>query len=402
MRLSPTYERYARAIRGETLPVALVDLDAVDRNVEALTAPLARHGKTLRIATKSLRSVALLRYVAARAPAVIRGLLCFSPREACYLADEGLDDLLVAYPTAQASETSAVAATVARGKRVALTADDAMHLEVAAAAARAAGIRMPIVVDVDVSYRPFGARVSIGVKRSPLHDPEAVADFAERVARHPDLTLAGLLAYEAHVAGVPDDAAAPVVDAAKRAMKRRAMTAARAQRAEIVRALARRGLSVDLFDGGGSGSVSESSEDPSLTEIAAGSGFVDSHLFDGYRGVSLSPAAHFALSITRRPGPGLVTCQSGGFIASGASGRDRSPIVAWPEGLALTQLEGAGEVQTPVRVPPDFALGIGDPIFFRHAKAGELAEHFPEYLLVRGDRIEARAPTYRGAGRCFH
>jgi D-serine deaminase-like pyridoxal phosphate-dependent protein len=58
-------------------------------------------------------------------------------------------------------------------------------------------------------------------------------------------------------------------------------------------------------------------------------------------------------------------------------------------------------VQTPLTVPENVALRPGDPVFFRHAKAGELAEHFNEYLLVRGEVIEARAPTYRGIGKCF-
>ena len=64
-------------------------------------------------------------------------------------------------------------------------------------------------------------------------------------------------------------------------------------------------------------------------------------------------------------------------------------------------MEGAGEVQTPLRVPAGVRLELGDPVFFRHAKAGELAEHVPEYLLVRGDQIEDRAPTYRGMGACY-
>jgi D-serine deaminase-like pyridoxal phosphate-dependent protein len=64
-------------------------------------------------------------------------------------------------------------------------------------------------------------------------------------------------------------------------------------------------------------------------------------------------------------------------------------------------LEGAGEVQTPVALPAGCAVALGDPLFFRPAKSGELAEHFDEYLLVRGDRIEARALTYRGLGRRF-
>ena len=114
------------------------------------------------------------------------------------------------------------------------------------------------------------------------------------------------------------------------------------------------------------------------------------------------PAAYFALQVVRISDPGFVTCHGGGYIASGATGADRSPIPAAPGGLHLVPMEGAGEVQTPLAVSRDAPpLAIGDPIFFRHAKAGELAEHFREYVLVRGDRVVGRAPTYRGLGRCF-
>jgi D-serine deaminase-like pyridoxal phosphate-dependent protein len=161
-------------------------------------------------------------------------------------------------------------------------------------------------------------------------------------------------------------------------------------------------MRIPLFNGGGTGSAGWSAADPSLTEVAAGSGFLDSHLFDGFRGLTLKPAAFFALQVTRRPGPGLVTCQGGGFIASGPPGQDRLPVPWLPEGLGLLGLEGAGEVQTPLSVPPGLAIDLGAPVLFRHAKAGELAEHFESYALIRGERVEARAPTYRGLGRCFH
>jgi D-serine deaminase-like pyridoxal phosphate-dependent protein len=69
--------------------------------------------------------------------------------------------------------------------------------------------------------------------------------------------------------------------------------------------------------------------------------------------------------------------------------------------LRLLSLEGAGEVQTPLEVRHGHSLRPGDPVFFRHAKAGELAEHFTKYLLVRGARLEASALTYRGLGECF-
>lgn len=328
--------------------------------------------------------------------------MAFSPAEARYLASEGFDDVLVAYPTALALDAAHVAAANASGATVSLAVDAVEHLDAAERAAKHAGTRIPIVIDIDTAYRPVGKRIVVGVKRSPLSTPEATADLAQRVLERPSLRLEGLLAYEAHVAGVADDSrGGRVMDAAKRAMKRLAVKQIADRRRAIRDELARRNIEITLFNGGGTGSISTSSEDDALTEVTAGSGFLCSHLFDGYRGLSLEPAAFFALQVTRRPGSNLVTCQSGGFVASGASGRDRSPLPWLPFGLELTDLEGAGEVQTPLSVPDGTNLGLGDPVFFRHAKAGELAEHLTEYLLIRGDRIESRAPTYRGAGKCF-
>ena len=100
----------------------------------------------------------------------------------------------------------------------------------------------------------------------------------------------------------------------------------------------------------------------------------------------------------------MVTCLGGGYVASGEAGPDRLPVPAFPAGASLLPLEGTGEVQTPLllpTLPTGSEVKLGDPIFFRHAKAGELAEHFNEYLLIRGDRIVERTPTYRGLGRCF-
>jgi D-serine deaminase-like pyridoxal phosphate-dependent protein len=400
---SDLYRRYRDALRDEPLPVALVDLDALERNIDAVVAPVRERGKTVRVASKSVRCPALLRRIAARGGAAVRGIMAYSPSEACFLVHEGFDDILVAYPTTQRQDARIVAAAIANGARVTLAADAPEHLTVASAAGAEAGIRVPVVVDIDVSYRPLGERVHIGVRRSPLREPGEVANLAEHVAKDAHLAFAGLLAYEAHLAGIPDlDAASPLAAAAKRALKARAREPVREQRRAIVRELERRGLHAPLFNGGGTGSVAWSADDPSLTEVAAGSGFLDSHLFDGYEGLALQPAAFFALQVTRRPTPDLVTCQSGGFIASGGAGADRLPVPYLPEGLTLLGLEGAGEVQTPLVVPPGLRLELGDPVFFRHAKAGELAEHFATYLLVRGDRVEERVPTYRGRGRCFY
>jgi len=96
-----------------------------------------------------------------------------------------------------------------------------------------------------------------------------------------------------------------------------------------------------------------------------------------------------------------VTVAGGGLVASGPSGTDRLPVPWLPPGLRLTALEGAGEVQTPLRGPAAATVAVGDLVWFRHGKSGELAEHTAEVLLLRGDRIEDRVPTYRGTGNTW-
>jgi D-serine deaminase-like pyridoxal phosphate-dependent protein len=222
-----------------------------------------------------------------------------------------------------------------------------------------------------------------------------VVALAVQIARLPELRFDGIMAYEAQIAGLADRGVA------KRALKRLSRPRVIESRAEIVRALTARGLAPALVNGGGTGSLDANTHERVLTEIAVGSGFLASHLFDGYRGLSLRPAAFFALQVVRKPAPGIVTCHGGGWVASGAAGRDRLPRPVLPRRLALLDLEGAGEVQTPLRVPWGVDLALGDPVFFRHAKAGELAEHAREYILVRGDTAVETTPTYRGMGKCF-
>jgi D-serine deaminase-like pyridoxal phosphate-dependent protein len=185
----------------------------------------------------------------------------------------------------------------------------------------------------------------------------------------------------------------------KRALKRRSRPSVERSRNDVVEALREAKLPPTIVNGGGTGSVGWSSAEGALTEITVGSGFLVGHLFDYYADLKLDPALFFALQAVRRPAPGMVTCHLGGYVASGAVGPDRLPLPWLPKGCRLLPMEGAGEVQTPLEVPVDVPLGA--PIFFRPAKSGELAERFNEYLLVRGDAIVERAPTYRGLGRAF-
>jgi D-serine deaminase-like pyridoxal phosphate-dependent protein len=133
-----------------------------------------------------------------------------------------------------------------------------------------------------------------------------------------------------------------------------------------------------------------------VTEVTAGSGLYGPALFDAYRAWRPKPAAYFATAVVRRPAPGMVTVHGGGWVASGPAERSRLPRPVLPDGFSLVSTEGAGEVQTPLIGPAADTLHIGDRVWFRHAKAGELCEHVDVLHIVGPDTVERTVPTYRG------
>lgn len=395
------YRRLQRAIEGEPLPCAVVDLDALDRNARTLNAIAGDKGKALRLASKSVRCPRLLRHILDGGAGVVRGLMTYTATETAFLASQGFDDLLLAYPTAQRSDAELLARLSAEGKLVSVVCDHEAQLDALDSAARAAGSTLRVIIELDVSYRPVGG-VQLGSLRSPLGDVAAVVAFAERVRARRNLAVYGIMAYEGHIAGSTDkNPLTPWMNVPKRAVKLLSRHKVERARADAYAALQRAGHEVKVLNGGGSGSLRWASAEDALTEVTAGSGYLDSQLFSYYRDLDLEPAAYFALQVVRKPAPGVLTCHGGGYVASGEAGLDRLPTPALPEGGTLRGFEGAGEVQTPVLLPKGVDVPLGAPYFFRHAKAGELAEHFNQYLLVRGDRVVEKAPTYRGLGHCF-
>jgi D-serine deaminase-like pyridoxal phosphate-dependent protein len=386
---------------GARLPAAWVDLDAFDENARRLAALARRPGLTVRVASKSLRVPALLKRVLASSP-VYRGLMCFSAEEAVKLAGEGFDDLLVAYPTLQPAALAALAGLHARGRKVSLVADSAEGLAALEAAVPASAAPFPVLLEPDLSRRV--GPLCLGVRRSPLREVSAVVELAEQIRdRHPRLRFQGLMAYEAQVAGLPDRSLVknPILNGAAALIRRDGARFAARRRAQLAEALVKRGFALEIFNGGGTGSLSWATTEPALTELTAGSGLFAPHIFDGYSNLDLRPALFFALEAVRRPEPGWIACAGGGYVASGEPGVDRLPKPVFPEGAELSPTEGCGEVQTPLKASGADELALGASAVFRPTKAGELAERFNEYHLVRAGRVEGSVPTYRGLGWCF-
>jgi D-serine deaminase-like pyridoxal phosphate-dependent protein len=377
-------------------PLVIVDLDAFDANA----ADLARRadGKPIRLASKSVRVPALIER--ALATPGFSGVLAYTLREALWLERQHLaDDIVVAYPTVDLSALAELVASPSTAARVTLMVDDVAQLDLVDSIRSSHAVRVRVALDVDAGLR-FGGQ-HVGPKRSPLHDAGDVIRLARHVTERAGFQLVGVMTYEGQVAGVPDDVPS---QRARSLVVRRLKTASLTQLAERRRVIAEQlGALVDLefWNGGGSGSVQTTAADPVVTEVAAGSGLLVPTLFDHYRSFRPRPAAFYGLPVTRKPSQEMATVHGGGFIASGPVGADRAPVPWSPPGLHLTSLEGAGEVQTPLTGHPAALLRIGDLVWFRHAKAGELFEHATVVRLLAGDSFVDEVPTYRGCGHAW-
>ncbi|MFG2891603.1 amino acid deaminase/aldolase [Streptomyces sp. NPDC048248] len=391
--------RYSRATAHLDAPLAVVDLQAFDANA----ADLVRRskGKPIRVASKSVRCRALLERVLARDG--FAGIMSFTLGESLWLARSGFTDILLAYPSADRAGYAELTAGPKLAGSVTVMVDDPVQLDLIDAARPAGGgEEVRVCLELDTSYRVLGGKVRVGARRSPLRTPAQLAALARTVARRPGFRLVGLMAYEGHVAGVGDEVAGkPVFSRAIRVMQAAARKELAQRRWEAVRAVRAVAPGLEFVNGGGTGSVQHTAAEAAVTEIAAGSGLYVPRLFDNFRSFSGRPAALFAQPVVRRPGPGVVTVLGGGYPASGAAGADRLPVPYLPAGLSYDPQEGPGEVQTPLLGPAADTLRIGDKVWFRHAKAGELCERFAALHLIDGDRVVETVPTYRGEGHTF-
>ncbi|HKG35402.1 MAG TPA: amino acid deaminase/aldolase, partial [Solirubrobacterales bacterium] len=344
----------------------------------------------------------LLDRILARDPG-FAGLLTYTLPETLWLAEQGYEDLLIAYPTADSSALADLAVRSAANPDAApvVMVDSVAHLELIESVLGTGAAPVRVCMDVDAGWRALGGRVKVGPKRSPVHSVEDAVALAHEIERRPQVRLAGVMAYEGQIAGLGGrPPGRRLRGAAIRFMQRRSAAELRERRAAIVAAV-REVADLELVNGGGTGSLEITAAEDAVTELAAGSGFYAPVLFDHYDNFRLTPAAAFALPVVRRPGRAVATALGGGYLASGAGDAVRLPTPWLPEDLKLDPDEGAGEVQTPVLGDAADRLRVGDRVYFRHTKAGELCERFDRLYLVEDGEIADEVPTYRGEGKTF-
>lgn len=363
----------------------------MESNARAVVARAG--GLPIRVASKSLCSVEALRYTLSFDG--FQGILAFSIPEVIALVGEGFTDIVVAYPSVNRPALAQLAADEKLRATITVMVDETAHLDLLDSLG-AGPVR--VAIDLDCTLRlpteKLGALV-LGPRRSPLRTPEQVAAFARDIVGRPNLKLVGMMAYEGQVASVADGETGPV-GAVKRWIRTRSLNDLAPRRAACI-AAAREVADLE-FVNGGTGSLHESAAEGTLTELAAGSGLYTPAIFDRFTALEHRAAAFFVCQVSRIPAPGWATVNSGGWIASGPPAADRVPVPVLPVGLKYSATEGAGEVQTPLHGCAVKNVNVGDLVWFRHAKAGEMTENVDSLLAVRHDGTVEEWSTYRGKG----
>lgn len=391
------YQYYKTAFDGQPFPYAFVDLDLFDENVRQIAD--RSNGKKIRVASKSMRCASLIQRVLDSNP-IYQGIMGYSVSEAVWLSQQGFDDILVGYPNWHEEPIRQFCEDIKKGKKLYLMVDLKEHIEHLNELGKKFDTVIPICIDVDMTTTYPGIR--FGVWRSSINNVEQALALHQVIKQSPNVRLDGYMGYEAAIAGMgdqyPGKAAQNMV---VKLIKNHATKAVAKRREDTVKALQADGAEFVFVNGGGTGSLEWTTDESVVTEATVGSGFYSSGLFDNYSNFYHYPSVAYAVEIVRHPRADIWTCHGGGYTASGGVGADKIPKPYLPKGAKLIEQEGAGEVQTPVVYSGPEQLSIGDPIYLRHSKAGEVCERFKQLLVIENGKVTGHYPTYRGDGQCF-
>lgn len=395
MRL-PDYSYYKNILKDQKLPLAFLDIDLFERNISDIAS--RANGLPIRIASKSLRCIKVLRHILKNK--AFDGIMAFTGSEANYLIEQGFDDILMGYPICEIEEIKQLCTHSKQGKKIVLMTDSVYHFQMINDIAKKLNVIQPVCIDVDMSMDLPG--LHFGVLRSPITSVQAFKNLVDNHKDFPNIKIVGIMGYEAQIAGLGDNVEGKVLmNNIIKILKQKSIKELSKRRALCVQYLQSIGIEPTLVNGGGTGSIESTHNESWVTEVTVGSGFYSPALFDNYSDFKHLPALAYALRIVRSPQKNYFTALGGGYIASGSVGIDKQPKPYLPSNIKLTENEGTGEVQTPFKYIGKENLAIGDPVFFRHAKAGELCERFQNLTILKDGKIIDNWNTYRGDNQCF-
>ncbi|MFK7873127.1 MAG: hypothetical protein AB8C84_08140 [Oligoflexales bacterium] len=367
------------------LPSAIISEEIFEENLDFCCEHANKFNKKIRIASKSIR-IPLLLEKALQRPEVI-GIMSYDPWETLKLVENGFQNILLAYPLHSQKAMEAIIQCYEKGVKVIVMIDDPEGMR-AYQKWWTLEESLHICFDIDISIRKkiLNHTIHLGVRRSPAHALIGFKNLLKELKKYKKLELKGVMTYDAHIAGLTDfNKNQKTKSLALGLFKIYAKKHAKEIRDLIKNESPCRNDNF-IHNGGGTGSLIQSLKDTSINEITIGSGLLQPHLFDRYRHRWGKPAVFCGVTATRTPSSGIITCQGGGYTASGAIGEDRTPVVAYPCHLRPLKQEGFGEVQTPL-FDKNNSVKKGESILLRPAKSGEFLQSSPRIYLFSKEKI---------------
>lgn len=378
-------------------PFCFLDKDNLRQNI---TSAIKRSGhKKIRIATKSIRSLEVLEFIRQELGDKYIGLMTFHVKESLDLLKSGFNHCLMGYPQKiLKDEAKLIKELAGSNKKLVLMIDSIDQCRLLQKMGSDIDHRFEVCIDIDMSLKL--PRLNFGVFRSPILDVSVAEDLISYVEKAENLKCTGLMGYEAQIAGIPDyNGKGKIFDLIISKLKKTSEKRILKVRKEFLDRVKEK-FQLEFFNGGGTGSIEFTASDRSVTEVTVGSGFYCPHLFDLYQ-KPFKPSLGYAIEVDRIPNKNYITCHGGGYIASGAIDMNKAPQIFSPKNLKINSNEMFGEVQTPLEHDGSIDIQIGDPIFLRHAKAGELLERFTNIYIIENHKVVDRWKSYRGEGKCY-
>ena len=265
-------------------PALLVDLDAMEDNIEQMARYFASRKAKLRPHAKTHKSP-FLAWKQLEAGAI--GITCAKLSEAEVLIQGGIQDILLANQVTHPSKIRRLTG-LARHSRIIVACDSLENARDLAEAAQAAGASLNVLIEVDV-----------GLGRSGLRTTDDVIELARYIQGSPSLKFKGIMGYEGHCVFIKDFAA------------RKAEGEKSNARLVAVRdALIQAGIPVDIVSAGGTGTYNIAGDFPGITEVQAGSYlFMDSRYLE--LDLGFKSALTVLATVVSRPEPHIAVLDAG-------------------------------------------------------------------------------------------
>lgn len=338
-------------------PVLLVDLDVMEGNITRMATACRNRGVAWRPHTKGLKIPAIA-HKALKAGAL--GVTCAKLGEAEVMAGAGIADILIANQIVTPEKIARLAG-LRHHTDVAVLVDDPGNVAALGAAARATGVVLRVLIEID-----------IGMGRAGLPPGPAVLALAETIAQTDGVKLAGVEGWEAQTTQIAD--LREKADAIAKAVGLLTGTA------NTLRAA---GFPAEIVSCGGTGTYQLTVQQPGVTEVQAGGGILSDVRYRTMYHVDHPYSLTVMTTVVSRPTSRRIVCDAGKKTMSTDSGE---PIAIGIEGQY--KLRFSAEHVTIETTQPNSSLRVGDRVEFVVGYSDTTVHLHDEMIGTRDDRVE--------------